>query len=319
MRLDAAFPARFLRLLRDQRYTVVHSHVLRASGPILALAAAARVPVRIAHIHATHDNHASTAIRVLQRRIMEAMISGSATNIIGCGEGAIEALWPDRWRRDPRCEVVYDAVDPGRFDTAADRDAVRASLGIPHDARLFLHVGNEVAEKNHERLVRIASEIIRQDGTSWLVLAGAGTENPFGTSRRAVAQLGIGHRVRALGVRDDVPALMRAADLLLLPSMFEGLPGVVLEAAVVGLPTLASDLPGVREIATHLPAVRYLPLSVSDCEWASEALHLGGTHDGAAGERARRTFQTSVFHISTAVERHRQLWRGGVEAVPACS
>ena len=94
MRLDARFPVRFVRHLRAHRYAAIQSHVLRASGPILALAATAGVPVRIAHLHATHDNHASTPSRVLQRRLMESLIRRYATNIVSCGEGAMEAMWP---------------------------------------------------------------------------------------------------------------------------------------------------------------------------------------------------------------------------------
>lgn len=310
LRLDARFPARFVELLRDGGYDAVHSHVLRASGPILALAAAARVPVRIAHLHATTDNYASTPIRVAQRHVMEALIRLCATNIVSCGEGAMEAMWPGRWRRDARCEVVYDAVDPERFERGPDRDSVRAMLHLPRHARVFLHVGNEVREKNHERLLRIASRLFDLDPAAWLVLVGSGTDDPLGTSGRTIAQLKLGHRVRALGPRDDVPALMRGADVLLLPSTFEGLPGVVLEAAVVGVPVLASDLPGVREIAARLPSVHHLPLGEDDSRWAMRAAGLAECRTESSANEARATFDRSVFHIRTAVERHRRLWRG---------
>jgi hypothetical protein len=93
VRLDARFPARFIRLLRGRRYHVVHSHVLYTSGPILALAAAAGVPVRVAHFHATHDGRETSWRRELQRRAMRGLIERYATDIIACGEGSMDAVW----------------------------------------------------------------------------------------------------------------------------------------------------------------------------------------------------------------------------------
>jgi glycosyltransferase involved in cell wall biosynthesis len=118
-------------------------------------------------------------------------------------------------------------------------------------------------------------------------------------------------RVIALGVRDDVPRLLAAADVLLLPSLREGLPGVVLEACAAGLPVLASDLPGVREIASRLPLVEYLPLTEPDHEWARAALALPAQAARLnLREAAAERFRASAFHIDRSVEAHRALWRG---------
>jgi glycosyltransferase involved in cell wall biosynthesis len=309
--LDARFAWRFPRLLRRGRYDVVHSHVLLTSGPILALAAAAGVPVRVAHFHSMHDGHAATLRRRTQRASSGLLVERYATNIIACGEGSMDAVWHSGWRDDPRCQVVYDALDPARFEQRVDGAHVRADLGIPTEAQVFLHVGNEVAAKNHRRLLAIFSALRAIAPSSWLVLAGAKTDDPHGVTAKGIRELGIGDRVAALGVRDDVPRLLKAADALLLPSLREGLPGAVLEACASGVPVLATDLPGVREIASRLPLVRYLPLSASDEEWAEAAAELSAE---AARLKLRETaaeaFRASVFHIDRAVEAHRRLWSG---------
>ena len=309
LRLDSRFPHRFLRLLRRGRYRVVHSHVLYTSGLVLALATHARVPVRVAHFHATHDGRQDTAGRVLQRRALRWLIDRYATHIIACGEGSMDAVWRTAWRSDPRCRVVYDAVDPARFAVRIDRERVRSELGVPSAARMFVHVGNQTAEKNHERLLSIFAAISRSAPDAWLVLAGAGTDAADGVTARTVRARGLQERVVALGVRDDVPQILHAADVLLLPSLREGLPGVVLEACVAGVPTLAADLPGVREIASRLLLVRRLPLSAADEEWARVALALPAE---AARIDLRATapdlLRSSVFHIDRAVDAHRGLW-----------
>jgi glycosyltransferase involved in cell wall biosynthesis len=319
--LTASFPVRFLSLLRRGHYRAVHSHVLHASGPILALAAAAGVPVRIAHFHAMHDGKRTTLPRRLQRRVTCALIDWYATDIISCGEGSMDAVWRAGWRADRRCRVVYDALDPARFELPPDGAAVRAELGVPAAAPMFLHVGNVAAEKNHARLLRIFAAIRHRHAGARLVLAGAGTNEPRGPIAQLIRDLALTGSVRPLGLRSDVPRLLHAADALLLPSVREGLPGVVLEACAVGLPVLATDLPGVREIAERLSLVRYLPLDASDDEWAAVALGLpAAARELALRSRAAAAFRPSVFHVDVAADVHRWLWRGDPPAMDqACS
>jgi glycosyltransferase involved in cell wall biosynthesis len=322
IRLDGSFPFRFIRLLRQGRYSVVHSHMLHATGAILALAAVAAVPTRIAHFHAMGDGHVPTWRRRVRREVMRQLIARCATDIIACGEGSMNAIWRADWHADPRCRVIYDAVDPTRFEQAGNCRAIRAGLDLPQSSRVFLHIGNEVAEKNHRRLIAIFSQIAKRDSSARLVLAGAGTDDPKGISVPAIEDFGLRDHVRTLGVRDDVPELLAAADVLLLPSIREGLPGVVLEACISGVPVLATDLPGVREIATRLPLVRYLPLAADDVEWATAALALPDKANRAEVRvAAAKAFRNSVFHIDRAVEAHRLLWRGGMKerGAYACS
>ncbi len=312
--VNRSFAGRFLRLLRAGRYDVVHSHVLLASGPVLALARVAGVPVRVAHFHAMRDGRPSTVARRLQRRAAATLLDHCATDIIACGEGSMDAVWRRGWRSDRRCRVIYDAVDPARFDGSVTPAEVRGELGVPSDATLFIHVGYDTAEKNHPRLLQIFSAILAREPAAWLLLVGAGTDDPRGPIAARVRAARLQDRVVALGERTDVPRLLAAADAMLLPSFREGLPGVVLEACVAGLPVLATDLPGVREIAARLAGVSVLPLAASDGTWAAGALELPGASVRLQlRERARERFQPSVFHVERATAAHRGLWRATTE------
>jgi glycosyltransferase involved in cell wall biosynthesis len=319
--LGVDFPRRFVHLLRNGGYHVVHSHVLYTSGLILALAAWAGVPVRVAHFRATHDGRPSTVRRRAQRLVLRSLIDRYATDIVGCGEGAMDAVWRTGWRGDPRCRIIYNSVDPARFDQPIARERVRAELGIPVTAPLFVHVGNAVAEKNHRRLIEIFAAIRAIAPASWLILAGTGTNSPDGVTARRSRELGVGDRVVGLGLRHDVPSLLKAADALLLPSTAEGLPGIVLEACAAGLPVLATDLPGVREVAARLRLVNYLPLSESNEQWAAVAVTLPSRAEQIKlRDTAAEAFRASVFHVDRAVEAYRALWRreAPVNAVASC-
>jgi glycosyltransferase involved in cell wall biosynthesis len=309
LRLGPSFPGRFVKLLGDRRYDVVHSHVRLVSGLILVLAARADVPIRIANFHSMAYGERSTFLRRAQRYGLRWLIDRYATDIVAPGEWIINGMWRPDWHRESRCRVLYDGVDPARFERPADAIGVRAELGIPASARLYVHVGNALPVKNHCRLLDIFAELRRRADSNWLLLAGAGTDDPLGPVVQGIRDRGIEDRVVALGPRHDVPRLLHTADALLLPSLSEGLPGVVLEACAVGVPVLATDLPGVREIASRLPLVCYLPLRATDAEWAAAAAALP---EEATRQQLRKRapdlFRASLFHVDRAVAAHRVLW-----------
>jgi glycosyltransferase involved in cell wall biosynthesis len=317
LKLDAWFPRRFVRLLKRQRYDVVHSNVLLTSGFILALAAAAGVPIRIAHLHSTGDGRPTTIRRRIQRRVLRGLIDRYATNVVACGEGTMEAVWGAGWGKDSRCRIIYCGLDPDVFDRNVDRTRARAQLGIPPGAPVFLHIGRESPEKNHGRLVRIFAQIRDIAPDAWLVLVGAGTDQADGVTARTARECGIRDQILGLGVRHDVPVLLKAADALLLPSLFEGLPTVVLEACAAGVPALASDLPGVREIATRFPMVRHQSLSTSDREWALAALALPRDAEVLRlRDTAGQSFRQSVFHVDHTAAAYRDVWRRHKQNLP---
>jgi glycosyltransferase involved in cell wall biosynthesis len=304
------FPARFSRLLRNGQYDIVHSHVHLTSGLILWIAARSGTRGRIAHFRSTHDGRSTSITRAAWQRVKRHLIHRYATHTVAVCRGAMESVWSAAWRSDPRCRVLYNGLDAGRVACARDRDAIRAELGVSSTGPVFLHLGNVTAAKNHPRVLDIFASIVGRAPESRLILAGRGTNDPNGDIARRSGALGIRSQIVTVGMQDDVASLLRAADVLLLPSRWEGLPGVVLEACAAGVPVLASDLPGVREIASHLQLVRVLPLSASDDEWAASALTL----PEAAGRLQLRAiasdaFRASVFNIDRAVEAHCALWR----------
>jgi glycosyltransferase involved in cell wall biosynthesis len=107
----------------------------------------------------------------------------------------------------------------------------------------------------------------------------------------AVAATGVGHRVRFLGHRDDVPDVVAAADVFVFPSRYEGLGGSLLEAMALGVPVVASDVPAIREIVGAGPAGILVPVDDVDA-WASAVRSLldDPAQRAALGARGRELF-----------------------------
>nr|MDT0666648.1 glycosyltransferase [Micromonospora sp. DSM 115978] len=122
-------------------------------------------------------------------------------------------------------------------------------------------------------------------------------------------ELGVEEFVEFTGESFDVPGLLANASLLLLTSRHEGLPTVVLEACAVGTPVLSSDLPGVREIASHLAGVTTLPLAAADETWARALQAATAVPATAASRRAANdAFARSPFRFERWERGLRSAW-----------
>jgi glycosyltransferase involved in cell wall biosynthesis len=129
------------------------------------------------------------------------------------------------------------------------RERLRGELGVPPEAGLVLAVGRLNAEKGQSLLLQAAPAVLSRCPGTVFALAGDGPLR--GALEQQAAQLGIAGQVRFLGVRQDVPALLAAADLFVLPSRSEGMPNALLEAMAAGLPVVSFEVGGVGEVLVH--------------------------------------------------------------------
>jgi glycosyltransferase involved in cell wall biosynthesis len=309
-RLAPDFPWRFLRLLREQQFDVIHSHVHYFSGYLLRLAARAGIPTRIAHFRITDDGQGNNIRRRYQRRLMRYWIDRYATCILAVCQAAMEASWGPQWRLDPRCQIIYNGLDLSAFEQPPDRIGVRREFNLPPTANLYIHVGRMDPQKNHQRVLSIFAELLNHDAHAFLLFVGRGDNAIERQLRLRANALRIGERVIIAGKRSDVPRLLQAADLLLFPSLWEGLPGVVLEAGAAGTPVIASNLPGINEIAAQLPLIRCLPLDTDDHVWAQAANSFSIQHQApTARTSAVKAFASSVFNIHDCTKAHCLVWQ----------
>ncbi|MBZ5639459.1 MAG: glycosyltransferase [Acidobacteriia bacterium] len=307
-RLGPLFPLRFRHLIAREGVDVVQSHVHYFSGYVLALAKRAGVPVRIAHFRSTTDGQPDTLRRRIQRKWMRRLIERDATHVLANGKAVMEAAWGPDWGSDGRREIVFNGLDPAPYAATPDKDGLRRELRIPDNARVVIHVGRLDRPKNHTRLVRIFLELSRLEGNTWLLLVGRGGNQLEEVIHRDVTRLGLQSKVLFLGLRSDVPRLMLGSDLMIFPSTWEGLPGVLLEACAADLPVLASDIAPNREVADFFESVRLLPLAASDAEWASVAAAL--SKEARRSRDGPEAILRSPFSIRVCAEAHRTVWQG---------
>ncbi len=312
---QAGFSRAFRSLLTEKGYDVVHSHVHYPSGWILRLAHQAGVPRRVVHFRNESDGRRDTWFRRLVRWVLRRLITRHATQIVAVSESAMRQAWMPRWDADPRCHVIYNGLDLARFPDPADVGrcwTTREKLGILPESLLCIHVGSLRPAKNHARLLRIFKALQERTPGAMLMLAGD-TLNQGAWLATQISAIGLCPSVRVLGPRKDVPDLLAAADVMIFPSLWEGLPGAILESLAVGTPVVSSDLTCLPEITRFVPGVRAIALAEPDHVWAETIASIAHPSTEARAE-VRRAFAASPFNIHYHAQQMRELWRGGKQS-----
>ena len=293
----------FQRILHEYGpYDIVHSHVHHFSGNVLRLASQSGVPSCIAHCHT--DTSTIEAKAGWKKRfyiaLMKHWISRYATIGLACSHNAATNLFGISWKNDPRWQTFYCGVDLKPFQALINSVNVRAEFGIPADAFVIGHVGRFVEIKNHAFILKLVAEIAQREPRTRLLLLGDGSLRP--DIQQQVLRQGLTDHVIFAGVRTDVTRLMLGAmNTFILPSFYEGLPLVLLEAQAAGLPCFFSDVI-TEEVEIVKPLVQRLSLSQPVSVWADAILTTKDAGLRITQPEALRLVQQSAFNIQTCVK-----------------
>lgn len=248
---------------REHReYRILHGHMTNTASIYMPIAKKYGVTCRIAHSHSTKGKAGLLGkVTVL----LQTSVSRHATDWFACSEAAARWLFPPRAVEQGKVTIFHNAVNARKFRfDPLQRQAVRKELGL--EGRLVLgSVGRFRPEKNQSFLLGVLMELRKIRPDALLLFVGDGPcEN---TVREMAAQMGLLENVRFLGQRDDVPWLMQGMDVFAMPSLWEGMPVVGVEAQASGLHCVSSD--GVpRETDALGGMVEFLSLDAPLSHWA---------------------------------------------------
>lgn len=298
-KLDIGFVWRFYSLLKSEHYDLVHSHVSLVSGIILLIAKVAGVHRKIAHFRNTDDKATVSWARKFRNRVLKTLLRFSADKILGVCKGALDGYWGDNWHQDPRFAVLYNGF--------AFNDVARTEKFWSHYIKghalgpVVINIARMDYQKNHLRQTHIFHHFLKLQPNAFMVFIGKESTQVKDAMIAYAKQHHFEQQLVFLGEQANVLEFLANASVVLFPSMWEGLPGVVIEAAGVNTPVLASMIPGVEEIAAQLPIVEPYHLSQSDSQWADKLNELVGTSINQ--EAHLEHFNRSDFLISTNVDK----------------
>lgn len=254
------------RMLRAQKYDMVHTHTPAASFVGRLSARAARVPriVYTAHGFFFHE-HMPHLKRSLY--VMLEWLGGRATDTLFTqAEEDAETARRLSMCRTGDIMAIGNGSDPDVFHPGPEgRDRIRTEQGTGADTTVILMAGRLVAEKGYPELIAAMRDV---DAELWVVgdrLDSDHAKSIDDSLREATTDPVLSQRVRVLGYRSDMPDLMRAADIFTLPSHREGMPRSIIEAMLSGLPVVATDIRGSREEVIDGETGLLVPVRDSAC------------------------------------------------------
>lgn len=244
---DLAAFFRLLRIFKEERPVIVHTHTSKAGILGRWAARLAGVPLVVhtphGHVFWGYFNRLTTAFYAMLEKITAAVTD----KIIALTEQEKKDCLARRIAPESKFEIIHSGVALGMFcDSAADPAGMRREMGIPADAFVAGTAGRLTQVKGHKYLLAAAQKVLASNPGMYFVFLGDG--ELAGELRAQAEASGIAGNVRFLGWRRDVPRVMSALDVFILPSLNEGMGKVLVEAMAMGKPIVASAVGGITDL-----------------------------------------------------------------------
>lgn len=283
------------RYILKEKIDVVHVHGSSAIMSIELVAAwLAGCKVRIAHSHNT------TCENQKADKILRPVFNRNYTTAFACGQDA------GRWMFGKRkFTIIPNGRNLKKYEyDSKKRIEYRNKLGIPSDTLVIGHVGRFNRQKNQEYLVHVFGEVYKKKRNSYLVLIGTGEK--VGEIKNLVKELELENNVIFTGVIENVSDYLSAFDIMLLPSLYEGLPLVVIEWQIAGLPCIVSDTVTKECAITSL--VKFESVKKEPEVWANEVVNLILQDRNDSKEIIFNEIKTAGYDIESGAERLKKIY-----------
>jgi glycosyltransferase involved in cell wall biosynthesis len=240
--LDLGWVRRFTGLLRGRGVALIHAHEFDANTYGTLAGRLAGLPV-VATVHG-RSYYADRGRRRLAYRVVS-----RAAAMVAVSEDVKRFVVESTGVSTTRVRVVHNGVDAGPPVAEAAKAGLRATLRVRHGERVVTVVGSLYPVKGHRHLLDAAPQILVSCPSTVFLIAGRGECEA--ALKQQAQRLGIEARVRFLGLREDVGALLAISDVFVLPSLSEGLSIAILEAMAAGKPVVTTRVGGNPELVVH--------------------------------------------------------------------
>jgi len=263
-------------------YKIIHGHILSTAFIYQRVAKKNNIPIRIAHSRcgSRSELNLTNIIKETCKRLSRYYV----TEKFAVSDTAAVSAFGKNDVASGNVKILPNAIKAKRYTY---NEEVRVKKRVEFDLVdkfVIGHIGRFSSQKNHRFILDTFKEIHQRLPNSRLMLVGDGELRE--SIERKIRDLGLNSSVILTGVRSDVPELLQAMDVLIFPSLFEGLPGVVLEAQAAGLPSVISDKITKEVKITDL--VKYYSLDESPKKWAELIIEF------SKGYRRRNTYHEIV-------------------------
>ena len=255
------------KLFKEKNYDIVHSNINTLSVFPLRMAEKAGIKIRIAHSHSTSNPKEWN--KNLLKNILRPFSKKYANVYFACSELAGRYLFGNKAFDEGKVVIFNNAINLDKFKYNEEkRKEIRKKLNIKNDTFVIGHIGRFVAQKNHTFLIDIFNEMHKENENSVLLLIGQGTlQNEI---KEKVDKLGLANSVKFIGQVTNANDYYNAMDVFVLPSLYEGLPVVGVEAQANGMQCyFSTDMTKETKV---LEKTEFVSLKLNAKEWSKKII-----------------------------------------------
>lgn len=291
------------KLMRAGHYDVFHLHTECANFWIGLVALALR-PQRV--LQTVHSSFGFSGNLRLRRKVQRFILQALGLVAVAISP-SVEKMERDNFGRKTR--LVQNWYDSSRFTAPTERERLQARdvLGIGAGETVIVTVGNCSSIKNHKALLEALAQLPTASRPLYLHV---GTEEPGYPEQKLAQELGIAGRVRFLGALQDVRPALYASDIFVMPSLFEGFGIAAVEALATGLPTVFTDVSGLRDFRTEYEGLCYAGTDSTSLKIALEKLLAESSELRNARARDYSNISQRLYGIKRGVAGYVEIYKG---------
>lgn len=255
-------------LKNNQEYQIIHCHTNFSNALHLLAAKFANVKKRIAHSHSTTDKSHNKFVRLFYHSISRFIINSTATHFVSCGQKASELLF----YKSKNILVLPNSVSIKKISSIENchKNYVNDMFDLKEDVIKIIQVGRLQSEKNHQFSIEIANRLKIAKVNFKMFFLGVGElEDKL---KNKVNEYNLEQEVLFVGIRSDVPEFMAGSDIMLMPSLYEGFPVVLVESQTIGIPSLISNTIS-EEVDLNVNSVYFEEISEAET-WSKRLLEI---------------------------------------------
>ncbi len=289
------------KIMKEGCYDAVHAHTSYHSGLVMLAAKKVKIPVRITHARTTGSKQ-KNMLKKLFLKFGKYLINKNSTHRFAVSREAGKFLFNKK-----EFQVIPNAIDLKRYiSNFADKNQIKNNLNIAEEEIIIGHVGRFDSMKNHKFIVEWFNQYRKSNDNIRLLFIGDGMLRK--DIEKQVSDLGLSKYISFLGIRGDVPRLISVFDVLIFPSIYEGLPGTVLEAQASGVPVVGSyAIPNEADLGLGLLERLYLDESFQ--VW-NDAVNGAIKKTKISAEKIKKAFDKHGYSIKSVTEKYVNTYKG---------
>lgn len=229
--------------LKKEQYGSIVDFTGNFSAFPMLIAKNLQIQNRVTWYRNADDKFKKDFLRIFYNKLLNKITLINASVILSNSKAALDYFYKDYdWNKDNRFEVIYNGINAEQFLSTDDN--LRDEFNIPRNAFVVGNIGRYNEQKNHKTAIQVAIDICIKEDDVYFIFCGKGVDIAL---KDVVKAKNLEHRIILLGMRRDIIKVLNTLDCFYFPSILEGQPNALIEAMIVGVPFIASDIEPVKE------------------------------------------------------------------------